>query len=90
MPTQFERISAHRLVLLAIGKAFRAEYTRTEEPLPGRLAALLKPACRQRVPAKVILLSAVRCRAVPADCRTSGYSMAPFRFFDKAEHGRCP
>ena len=42
MPTQFERISAHRLVLLAIGKAFQAEYSRTQEPLPGRLAALLK------------------------------------------------
>jgi hypothetical protein len=42
MPAQVTRISAQRLLLLAIGKVFQAEYAAAEEPLPGRLAALLK------------------------------------------------
>ncbi len=40
MPTQFERTSP--LLLLAIGKGVQAEYTAVKEPLPERLAALLK------------------------------------------------
>jgi len=68
MPTQFERISAHRLVLLAIGKAFRAEYTRTEEPLPGRLAALLKQLDRLP-PARAGQSSPSQRRAMPSRSR---------------------
>ena len=68
MPTQFERISAHRLVLLAIGKAFQAEYTRTQEPLPGRLAALLKQLDRLP-PARAGQSNPSQRRAMPSRSR---------------------
>jgi hypothetical protein len=42
MPGRLESISAWRPLLLAIGKVFQAEYIASDEPLPGRLAALLK------------------------------------------------
>jgi hypothetical protein len=64
MPGRLESISAWRPLLLAIGKVFQAEYilprTNHCRDVSQRFSSNLN-ACRQRVPRKAILLSAVRC-----------------------------